>query len=126
MSKLKRDLPKEIFDFEDDRKKHMENEVMHQLDFIETKSVKPLGVKPQLMGIFVLLFFVIMGVFGVYANVEPDFEFLSFRGFSIASFFNKIPVEMHYAVLILSSILLLYLMFRLIKDVSTSVVKQDS
>ena len=123
MSELKRDLPKEAFKIEETSKLNLENEIMSKIDHVERASVKPLGMKPQMMGVLMALFFFCLALIGVLADVTTDFEGWNINGWNMQKVFGKIPVELHITLLIMSAGFLLYTMYRAVRDYSTATIK---
>lgn len=123
MSEIKRDLPKEAFKLDQAPKLNMENEIMREIDSIERKEVKPLGVRPQMMGVIMALFFFVIALVGVLADVSVETDKWSVNGWDLQKLFGKIPVELHYTLLAASAVFLIYTMYRALRDYSTSQVK---
>jgi len=126
MSDLKRDLPKDAFKMEETSRIHIENEVMRKIDLVEHKQVKPLGVRPQLMGFILICFFFLIGLIGVLSDVNMNFESYTFNGISLHDVFGKIPVEMHYSILVLSGGFLVYLLFQSLRDLAQAEVNSSN
>ena len=116
MSDPKRDLPKEVFKNEIQTRIHIENEVMREIDNINVKKVKPLGIRPQLMAFFIMLFFFVMALIGVLADISQDIQLISINGFEVGDLFGKIPVEWHLTILVLSGAFLVYTMISSLRD----------
>ncbi|MEZ4938492.1 MAG: hypothetical protein R2799_12960 [Crocinitomicaceae bacterium] len=123
MSDLKRDLPKDVFKLETTSRLNMENEIMRQIDSIETRKVQPLGMRPQMMGVVMAIFFFALALFGVLADFSVSMENWSWNGWDLQKVFGKIPVELHITILVLSAVFLLYTIYRSIRDYSTSSIK---
>lgn len=119
----KRDIPKEAFQIETKGRINIENEVMRKIDEVEVKKVKPLGVKPQMMGFIMGSFFFLMALIGVLAESTTSFEGFSINGFELRDYFGKIPVEFHFTVLFLAGGLLIYMMIQSILDTSKARIK---
>lgn len=123
MSDLKRDLPKDAFTLDERPKFNIENEVMRELDQIELKQVKPLGFKPQLMGLIMAIFFFLLALIGVIADFSVESTSWNMNGMEIQKLFGKIPVQLHFAILILSAGFMIYMIYRSLKDVYKSTLR---
>lgn len=123
MSELKRDLPKEAFTIDESPRLNIENEVMRSLDDIEPTKAKPLGFKPQLMGLIMAVFFFLIALIGVIADVSVQSDSWNINGFEVQKLFGRIPVELHLTIMILSAGCMIYMIYRSVKDTVGSTIR---
>ena len=124
MSELKKDIPRSAFSMEEKPSINIENEVMRKIDSVERKEVKPLGVRPQLMGVIIALFFFLLAGIGVLADVSSGYsDSWNINGWEVQKLFGRIPVQLHITILLVSGFFLVYAIYRSIRHYSSSVIR---
>lgn len=123
MSEMKKDIPKNAFSIDEKPSINIENEVMRKIDSVERKEVKPLGVRPQLMGVIIALFFFLLAAIGVLADVSTYSDTWNVNGWEFQKLFGRIPVQLHITILVLSGFFLLYTIYKSVREYSSTTIR---
>lgn len=123
MSEMKKDIPKNAFSIDEKPSINIENEVMRKIDSVERKEVKPLGVRPQLMGVIIALFFFLLAAIGVLADVSTYSDTWNINGWEFQKLFGRIPVQLHITILVLSGFFLLYTIYKSVREYSSTTIR---
>ncbi len=120
---MKKDIPKNAFSIDEKPSINIENEVMRKIDSVERKEVKPLGVRPQLMGVIIALFFFLLAAIGVLADVSTYSDTWNVNGWEFQKLFGRIPVQLHITILVLSGFFLLYTIYKSVREYSSTTIR---